>query len=78
MRRYEKMSDDQIARALGEYRDTLRAIEKYQSYLASGNGLPRDELSRLQLQISNSKLAELISGYVRDLESELGHRAGGE
>jgi len=49
----------------------LRAIEKYQRYLAGGNGLPKDELSRLELQVSNSKLAEMISGYVRDLEAEL-------
>lgn len=74
MRRYENMSIDQISRALVEYRNMLRAIEQYQSYLASGNGLPRDELSRLQLQISNSKLAEQIQGYITDLDTELTHK----
>jgi len=68
------MSDEQIGCALAEYREALRAIEKYQRYLAEGNGLPRDELSRLQLQISNSKLAELIGGYISDLEHELAQR----
>ena len=69
------MSEDQIHRAIAEYRDMLRAIEKYESYLAAGNGLPRDLLSRLQLQLSNSKLAAKLRGYIRDLEAELARRA---
>ena len=76
MRPYEGMSIDQIGRALTEYRDMLRAIGKYQRYLSEGNGLPKDELSRLELQVSNSKLAEMIGGYIRDLEAELSLKAG--
>jgi hypothetical protein len=57
MRRYESMSRDQIHLAIAQEREILAAIEKYQAYLASGNGNPKDELSRLQLQLSNSRSA---------------------
>ena len=52
----------------------LAAIEKYQAHLASGNGLPKDELSRLELQLSNSRLAEQRNEIITGLEAELAYR----
>jgi hypothetical protein len=75
MRRYENMTDDEISRAIAQYRETIRALEKHLSYLDSGNGLPKDEISRSQLQFSNSKIAEQLRGYIRDLEAEQSFRA---
>ena len=72
MRRYEDMSRDQIHRVIAREREMLAAIEKYQVHLASGNGLPRDELSRLQL--SNSRLAEQRNEMIKELEAELAYR----
>jgi hypothetical protein len=42
--------------------------------MASGNGNPKDELSRLQLQLSNSRLAEQRWERIRELEAELAYR----
>jgi hypothetical protein len=74
MRRYESMSRDQIHLAIAQEREMLAAIEKYQAYLASGNGNPKDELSRLQLQLSNSRLAEKRTERLTQLGHELAYR----
>jgi len=42
--------------------------------MASGNGNPKDELSRLQLRLSNSRLAEQRWERIRELEAELAYR----
>jgi hypothetical protein len=74
MRRYENMSRDQIHLAIAQEREILTAIEKYQAYLGTGNGNPKDVLSRLQLQISNSRLVEERTVRIADLGHELAYR----
>ena len=74
MRRYENMSRDQIHLAIAQEREMLAAIEKHQAYLASGNGNPKDELSRLELQFSNSRLAEQRTERLTQLGHELAYR----
>ena len=74
MRRYESMSRDQIHLAIAQEREMLAAIEKYQTYLAFDNGNPKDELSSLQLQLSNSRLAEGRTERLTQLGHELAYR----
>ena len=74
MRRYENMSRDQVHLAIAQEREMLAAIEKYQAYLATGNGSPKDELARLQLQLSNSRLAEQRTERIAELGHELVYR----
>lgn len=74
IRRYESMSRDKIYEAIARCRATLTAVEEHQTYLASGNGLPSDELAGWRLQLSNSRLEEKLREYIRELEAELDYR----
>jgi hypothetical protein len=76
MRLYENMSRDQIHLAIAQEREILTAIEKYQAYLATGNGNPKDELGRLQLQISNSRLADARRRHQADWNVGPRHPSG--
>ena len=74
MRRYENMSRDQIHLAIAQEREMLAAIEKYQAYLATGNGNPKDELASLELQLSNSGLADQRTERIAAFGHELAYR----
>jgi hypothetical protein len=74
IRRYESMSRDKIYQAIAQCHATLTAVEKHQTYLASGNGLPTDELAGWRLQLSNSRLEEKLREHIRELEAELDYR----
>jgi hypothetical protein len=52
----------------------LAAIQRHQSYLASGNGLPKDELARWELQLSHGQVGEKLREYIRELEAELAYK----
>lgn len=73
-RRYESMPRNKIYEAIVQCHNTLTAVEKYQTYLASGNGFPNDELAHWQLQLSNGRLEEKLREYIRQLELELDYR----
>jgi len=71
IRRYENMSRNKIYGAIAQYTDMLAAIQRHQNYLASGNGLPKDELARWELQLSHGQVEEKLRDYIRELEAEL-------
>jgi hypothetical protein len=73
IRRYESMSRDKIYQAMAQCHATL-TVEKHQTYLASGNRLPTDELAGWRLQLSNSRLEEKLREHIRELEAELDYR----
>jgi hypothetical protein len=74
IRRYESMSRYEIYKAIAQCHATLTAVEKHQTYLASGSGLPTDELAGWRLQLSNSRLEEKLRECIRELEVELDYR----
>ena len=48
--RHAPLSNEQILQALSESYNVVAAITKYQVFLTSGIGLPKDDAGRIELQ----------------------------
>jgi hypothetical protein len=72
--RYSQLSDEQILLALSESYNIIAAITKYQVFLASAIGLPKDDMARNELMAASTKVLEQIRTEIRALEHELDRR----
>jgi hypothetical protein len=72
--RHSQLSNEQILLALSESYNVVAAITKYQLFLTSAIGLPRDDSARSELLTANIKALEKIRTEIRALEHELDRR----
>ena len=64
------MTDDQISKSIAQLRDQVRMTEGWNKYLGEGNGLPKNDLQRLSLMISNMLSVDQFKQYIAELEAE--------
>jgi hypothetical protein len=72
--RHSQLSNEQILLALSESYNIIAAITKYQVFLASAIGLPKDDAGRIELSTANMTALEKIRSEIRALEHELDRR----
>ncbi len=72
--RHSQLSNEQILLALSESYNINAVITKYQAFLASAIGLPKDDTARNELMAASTKLHEQIRTEIRALEHELDRR----
>ena len=72
--RHSQLSNEQILLALSESYNVVAAITKYQVFLTSGIGLPKDDPARSELLTADIKVLEKIRTEIRALEHELDRR----
>jgi hypothetical protein len=76
--RHSQLSDEQILLALSESYNIIAAITKYQVFLASGIGLPKDDTARSEIMTASINVVEKIRTEIRSLEHELDRRENQE
>jgi hypothetical protein len=76
--RHSQLSNEQILLALSESYNIIAAITKYQVFLASGIGLPKDDPVRSEIMTESTKVIEKIRIEIRTLEHELDRRENKE
>ena len=69
--RHSQLSNEQFLLALSESYNIIAAITKYQVFLASAIGLPKDDMARNELMAASTKVLEQIRTEIRALEHEL-------
>ena len=72
--RHALLSNEQILQALSESYNVVAAITKYQVFLTSGIGLPKDDAGRIELMAAGVTVLEKIRTEIRALENELNRR----
>ena len=72
--RYSQLSNEQILLALSESYNIVASITKYQLFLASAIGLPKDDPPRGELIKATTTAAEKIRSEIGALEHELDRR----
>jgi hypothetical protein len=72
--RYSNLSDAQILHGLSESHATMAALMKYQHFLSTGDGLPKDDAARVELMISNITLVGKLRAEIEALQTELAKR----
>ena len=72
--RHSQLSNEQILLALSESYNISAAITKYQVFLASAIGLPKDDTGRVELMAASMTALEKIRTEIRALEHELDRR----
>jgi len=72
--RHSQLSNEQILVALSESYNVVASITKYQLFLTSAIGLPKDDPARSELLTANVKALEKIRTEIRALEHELDRR----
>ena len=72
--RHSQLSNEQILLALSESYNIIAAITKYQVFLASAIGLPKDDTGRVELMAASMPVLEKIRTEIRALEHELDRR----
>ena len=76
--RHSQLSNEQILLALSESYGIVAAITKYQVFLASGIGLPKDDTTRSEIMTASTNVVEKIRTEIRALEHELDRRENKE
>lgn len=76
--RHSQLSNEQILLALSESYNIIAAITKYQVFLASGIGLPKDDTARNEIITASINVVEKIRTEIRALEHELDRRENEE
>jgi hypothetical protein len=76
--RHSQLSNEQILLALSESYSIVAAITKYQVFLASGIGLPKDDTARSEIMTASANVVEKIRTEIRALEHELDRRENKE
>ena len=76
--RHSELSNEQILLALSESYSIVAAITKYQVFLASGIGLPKDDTARSEIMTASVNVVEKIRTEIRALEHELDRRENQE
>jgi len=68
--RHSQLSNEQILLALSESYNIVAAITKYQVFLVSGIGLPKDDAARSEIMSASINVVEKIRIEIRALEHE--------
>ena len=76
--RHSQLSNEQILLALSESYSIVAAVTKYQVFLASGIGLPKDDTARSEIVTASVNAVEKIRTEIRALEHELDRRENQE
>jgi predicted HAD superfamily phosphohydrolase len=76
--RHAQLSNEQMLLALSESYSIVAAITKYQVFLASGIGLPKDDTARSEIMTASVNVVEKIRTEIRALEHELDRRENQE
>jgi hypothetical protein len=76
--RHSQLSNEQILLALSESYSIVAAITKYQVFLTSGIGLPKDDTARGEIMTASLNVVEKIRTEIRALEHELDRRENKE
>ena len=76
--RHSQLSNEQILLALSESYSIVAAITKYQVFLASGIGLPKDDTARSEIMTASLNVVAKIRTEIRALEHELDRRENKE
>jgi hypothetical protein len=76
--RHSQLSNEQILLALSESYGIVAAITKYQVFLTSGIGLPKDDTARSEIMTASLNVVEKIRTEIRALEHELDRRENKE
>ncbi|MGD0334101.1 MAG: hypothetical protein ABSA90_12740 [Xanthobacteraceae bacterium] len=71
---YSQLSDEQVLEVLAKSHEAIVNILRYQSFLASGSGLPKNDAALNQLIGANTKWLEKTRAEIKALESELSRR----
>jgi hypothetical protein len=69
--RHSQLSNEQVLLALSESYNIIAAITKYQVFLASGIGLPKDDTARSEIMTASINVIEKNRTEIRALEHEL-------
>lgn len=77
MAKYARLTETEIHEGIAQTKKSIEGSRIYLAFLASGQGLPRDLLSRQELGESHTKLIAKMEQVVEDLENELHERAKG-
>ena len=72
--RHSQLSNEQILLALSESYNIIAAVTKYQLFLASAIGLPKDDVARNEIMTASMAAVEKIRTEIRALEHELDRR----
>jgi hypothetical protein len=73
---YSHLTFDELLKAQFETERAVDALLKYQTFLTSGAGLPKDDVSRSELLESSSKLLERLRLELDKLRQERSKRLG--
>ena len=76
--RHSQLSNEQILLALSESYNIVAAITKYQVFITSPIGLPKDDTARSELMAASMTAVEKIRTEIRALEHELDRRENQE
>jgi hypothetical protein len=76
--RHSQLSNEQMLLALSESYSIVAATTKYQVFLASGIGLPKDDTARSEIMTASVNVVEKIKTEIRALEHELDRRENQE
>ena len=71
---YSQLSDEQVLEVLAKSHEAIVNILRYQSLLASGSGLPKNDAALNQLIGANTKWLEKTRAEIKAIESELSRR----
>ena len=71
---HSQLSNEQILLALSENYNVIAAVTKYQVFLASATGLPKDDTGRIEIMAASMTVLEKIRAEIRALEHELDRR----
>jgi hypothetical protein len=77
MAKYARLTEAEIHEGIAQTKRSIEGSRTYLTFLANGQGLPRDLLSRHELAESHAKLIAKLEQVVEDLETELNERANG-
>ena len=69
--RHAPLSNEQILQALSESYNVVAAITKYQVFLTSAIGLPKDDAGRIELMAASMTVLEKIRTEIRELNMNL-------
>ena len=68
------MKDEELWSAIEEANRNISTIVKYQAFVSTGSGKPRDDRARMELMESNIRLIHTFQDHIRDYLEELSRR----
>ncbi len=77
MAKYQRLTEAEIHEGIAETKKSIEGSKAYLKFLSTGQGLPRNLLSRQELAESHTKLIANSEQIIEDLETELRERRNG-